>query len=221
LGFVTVEGAGCVPEGDELLLSVGSEPEPELELEPESEGSGPLDALELTEVWSEVLESVRELLAVELSLVVLETGALVDLALDELSLLDSLAELEDAAALEEEDEEDDEDGDGDGEGEGEGEGEGLGEATLQERSKSGWFVTVFPITPKLGLGVWPGSESWNVYHHVLVFPNRSHPTSFQNVLAFSTDGTARPTVLPLTGNPVSVIQTGLPWTAALVASSAL
>lgn len=74
--------------------------------------------------------------------------------------------------------------------------------------------------PKLGEGV-SGAASCSVYHQVLVDPKREHPTSSQYVLALSMEATACPAVGPLTGQPVSVIHTGLPPTAAFVWSTAL
>jgi len=47
------------------------------------------------------------------------------------------------------------------------------------------------------------------------------PTSSQYVFALAKLGTAAPDVEPLTGKPVSVTQTSLPWAAATVASNAL
>lgn len=75
------------------------------------------------------------------------------------------------------------------------------------------LVRVEPTMPKLGLGV-TGSASCRVNHHVLILPNDAQATSSQYVLAFWMDGTARLEVEPLTGHPVSVIQTSLPPTAA-------
>lgn len=85
-------------------------------------------------------------------------------------------------------------------------------ALSHDKSYRGLLVRVEPMTPKLGLGV-VGDESWKVYHQTLVLPNMGQPTSSQNFFAFSSEGTAAPTVLPLTGQPVSVTQTGLPPTA--------
>lgn len=75
------------------------------------------------------------------------------------------------------------------------------------------------MIPKLGLGV-VGLVSWRVYHQVLVLPKSGHPTSSQYVLAFARLGMAKFSVFPLTGHPVSVIQTGLLPTAAWVAAKA-
>lgn len=86
---------------------------------------------------------------------------------------------------------------------------------LHERSYSGVMDRELPTIPKLGDGV-SGAASWRVYHQTLVAPNRGHPASSQYVLAFSREGTARFSVGPLTGQPVSVIQTGLEPMAALV-----
>lgn len=72
----------------------------------------------------------------------------------------------------------------------------------------GVVVKVLPMTPKLGSGV-AGAASWSVYHQMLSDWNSGQPTSCQYVSAFSREGTAWPTVLPLTGKPVSVIQMGL------------
>ena len=71
------------------------------------------------------------------------------------------------------------------------------------------------MTPNEGLGVL-GAPSWRVNHQTLVSPNKGQPTSFQKTSALSTEGTASPEVLPLTGQPVSVIQTGLPPATPLV-----
>lgn len=60
-----------------------------------------------------------------------------------------------------------------------------------------------------------------MYHQTFVDPNRAHPTSSQYVLALSMDATAWFWAGPLTGQPVSVTQTGLEPTAALVWSIAL
>lgn len=77
----------------------------------------------------------------------------------------------------------------------------------------------------MGLVLWAyrakASTDWHTYHHVFVTPKLEHPTSSQYVFALSTEATARLRVGPLTGQPVSVIQTGFPPTAALVASKAL
>ena len=90
----------------------------------------------------------------------------------------------------------------------------LEETAAQERSKYGVVVKGLPATiPKLGL-VWTASLSVRVYHQVLVLPKRGHPTASQYALALFELGTARLAVEPLLGHPVSVIQTGLPPTAA-------
>lgn len=89
------------------------------------------------------------------------------------------------------------------------------EEELQERSYKGVVVKVLPTIPKLGDGV-SGAASWRVYHQTFVSSKRGHPTSSQYVLALSVEGTAWFSVGPLTGQPVSVIQTGLDPTAALV-----
>lgn len=60
-----------------------------------------------------------------------------------------------------------------------------------------------------------------MYHQTLVLPNREQPTSSQYVLAFWMEATARFWSGPLTGQPVSVTQTGFPPTAAFVCSNAL
>lgn len=86
---------------------------------------------------------------------------------------------------------------------------------LHDISKSGVVLNGFPTMPKLGFGV-EGDASWSVYHQTLVLPNRGQPTWSQYVFALSRLGIARLTVLPLTGKPVSVTQTGLPPTAAWV-----
>lgn len=91
----------------------------------------------------------------------------------------------------------------------------LEDTALQERSNRGVVLRVLPTMPKLGFGV-TGAASWRVYHQVLIFPKLGQPTASQYFLAFSTDGTPRFWVLPLTGHPVSVIQTGLPAVASLV-----
>lgn len=90
---------------------------------------------------------------------------------------------------------------------------------LQDRSYKGVVVKVLPTIPKLGAGV-VGAESWRVYHQTLVFPNRGQPASSQYVLAFSVEAMARFAAGPLTGHPVSVIQTSLLPTAAWVALTA-
>lgn len=69
--------------------------------------------------------------------------------------------------------------------------------------------------PKLGLA----PASWRMYHQVLVLPNSEQPTWSQNFLAFSTEAVALFSWGPLTGQPVSVIQTGLFLATALVLST--
>ena len=97
----------------------------------------------------------------------------------------------------------------------------LEETPEQERSKRGVLLKGFPgAIPKLGLGDALLSVSSRVYHQVLTTPNLGHPTSCQYVLAFSVLGTARFSVFPVTGHPVSVIQTGLDPTAFTVLSTA-
>lgn len=65
------------------------------------------------------------------------------------------------------------------------------------------------VTPKLGLA--PASA--RVYHQVLTLPRRGQATWSQYCLALATEATASPQVGPLVGQPVSVIQTGLPLAA--------
>lgn len=84
------------------------------------------------------------------------------------------------------------------------------------RSKSGLSVKDWPTMPKLGLA----PTSWRMYHQVLVLSNSEQPTSSQKVLALATEATASFSLSPLTGQPVSVIQTGLPRAADLVLSTA-
>jgi len=98
-----------------------------------------------------------------------------------------------------------------------------GSVTLShERSYNGDVLKVLslvllPRRPKLGFGV-VGAASCRTYHQVLTLPKAdAHPTSSQNVFAFATLAIARFSVLPLTGHPVSVIQTGLPPAAPAVA----
>jgi len=96
----------------------------------------------------------------------------------------------------------------------------LAATALQLRSYNGVVLKVVPLTrPKDGFGV-VGSASCIVNHHVLTFPNNGQPTAFQYFSAFSVDGIALFSFFPETGQPVSVIQTGFPPTAALVAASA-
>jgi hypothetical protein len=85
----------------------------------------------------------------------------------------------------------------------------------QLKSNNGKDFRSFPIMPKLGFGV-SGAASRRVYHHTLTLPNKEQPTSFQYLSALSIDATDWPTFLPLTGCPVSVIQTGLPLPASEV-----
>lgn len=61
-------------------------------------------------------------------------------------------------------------------------------------------------------------RNWSsqTYHHVFVTPKKEHPTVSQYAFALSMEGTAKLRVGPLTGQPVSVIQTGFPPTADLV-----
>jgi len=87
------------------------------------------------------------------------------------------------------------------------------ETAEQDRSYSGVVLSLLPTIPKLGFGV-TGAESCSVNQKVLTLPNEGHPTSSQYVFAFSREGTAWPETEPLTGHPVSVIQTSLPPTAA-------
>lgn len=71
-----------------------------------------------------------------------------------------------------------------------------------ERSKRGLPLRSVPTRPKLGLGM-SGAASCSVYHHVFTLPKSLlQPTSFQYFCAFSVEGTAWPTVLPLTGQPM-------------------
>ena len=84
------------------------------------------------------------------------------------------------------------------------------EAPEQLRSYNGVSLKVVPTTPKLGFGV-VGKASCSVNHQVLVLPkSRPHPTWSQYIFAFVVFATASPKVSPLTGQPVSVTQTGLP-----------
>lgn len=91
-----------------------------------------------------------------------------------------------------------------------------------ERSYSGDVLNVaslvlLPTRPKLGFGA-VGAASCKTYHQVLILSKAdAHPTSSQNVWALDKLAIARFSVLPLTGHPVSVIQTGLPPAAAEVA----
>ena len=94
---------------------------------------------------------------------------------------------------------------------------------LHERLYSGVVLNVeslvlLPTRPKLGSGA-VGAASWRTYHQVLTLPKaEAHPTSSQNVCALATLAMARfSALLPLTGQPVSVIQTGFPPATAEVA----
>jgi len=102
----------------------------------------------------------------------------------------------------------------------------VGSVTLaHERSYSGdvfkvLSLVLLPRRPKLGTGV-VGAASCRTYHQVLTLSKAdAHPTWSQNVFALAKLGTARFSVLPLTGHPVSVIHTGLPPAAPEVASYA-
>ncbi len=96
----------------------------------------------------------------------------------------------------------------------------LEEILAQERSYKGVVLSGLPeVIPKDGLGV-ASSVSSIVYQKMLTLPNLGHPTSSQYVLALAMDGTPRFSVFPLTGHPVSVIQTSLPPTAAWVTARA-
>jgi len=87
------------------------------------------------------------------------------------------------------------------------------EVTLeQERSKRGVVLMLAPTVPKLG----EDPASSRVYQKMLTFPNRGHPTSSQYFFALASDGTPKFWLEPLTGHPVSVIQTSFPPTAACV-----
>jgi hypothetical protein len=97
---------------------------------------------------------------------------------------------------------------------------------LHERLYSGVVLNVeslvlLPTRPKLGSGA-VGAASWRTYHQVLTLPKAdAHPTSSQKVCALATLAIARfSALLPLTGQPVSVIQTGFPPATAEVASYA-
>jgi hypothetical protein len=85
------------------------------------------------------------------------------------------------------------------------------EAALQLRSNKGVVLVSESVTPKLGLA--PASS--RMYHQVLVLPKRGQATSSQNCLALAVLATASFSVAPLTGQPVSVIQTSLSPAAAL------
>ena len=99
--------------------------------------------------------------------------------------------------------------------------EEAGETSLQDRSYRGVVLEELPMMPKLGFGV-TGLASCRVNHQVLTTPKLGHPTSSQYVLAFARLGTARFSVFPLTGHPVSVIQISLlPTTFCVAAIAAL
>jgi hypothetical protein len=87
---------------------------------------------------------------------------------------------------------------------------------LQLKSYRGVVSVEEPVTPKLGAVV-PASS--RMYHQVLVVPNRGQATSSQYCLALAVLATARFSVGPVTGQPVSVIQTSLPPATALVFST--
>lgn len=89
---------------------------------------------------------------------------------------------------------------------------------LQLRSYRGVVSVEEPVTPKLGAVV-PASS--RMYHQVLVLPSRGQATSSQYCLALAVLATARFSVGPVTGQPVSVIQTSLPPATALVFSTPL
>lgn len=89
---------------------------------------------------------------------------------------------------------------------------------LQLRSYRGVVSVEEPVTPKLGAVV-PASS--RMYHQVLVTPNRGQATSSQYCLALATLATARFSVAPVVGQPVSVIQTSLPPATALVFATPL
>lgn len=96
-----------------------------------------------------------------------------------------------------------------------------GETSEQERSKRGVLLRGVPgAMPKLGLGEALLSVSSRVYHQVLTTPNLGHPTSCQYFWALLVLATARFSVFPDAGHPVSVIQTGLLPTAFTVLSTA-
>jgi len=76
-------------------------------------------------------------------------------------------------------------------------------------------VKVEPTRPKLVLGV-VGSASCKVYQNVWMFPRILQATACQYFSAFGTLATAWPDNGPLTGQPVSVIQTGFPFDTAIV-----
>lgn len=84
----------------------------------------------------------------------------------------------------------------------------------QDRSKIGVLRSLL-TTPKLGLA--PSSSS--MYHQVLVLPKSGQATSSQYCLALAIEAVASPSWGPLTGQPVSVIQTSLPLATDLVFST--
>ncbi|KAL2167770.1 hypothetical protein VTG60DRAFT_830 [Thermothelomyces hinnuleus] len=90
--------------------------------------------------------------------------------------------------------------------------------SAHEMSKSGLVPSSSPMIPKLGSG-FPLAASRSVYHQTLALPKSGHPTASQKALAFSGDGTASLDVCPLTGNPVSVIQTILRMSTAAAAAT--
>jgi hypothetical protein len=93
---------------------------------------------------------------------------------------------------------------------------------LHERSYNGDVPMVASLVllarrPKLGTGV-VGAASCRTYHQVFTFPKAdAHPISSQKIFALAMLGTPRFSVFPLTGHPVSVIQTGFPPAAPAVA----
>jgi hypothetical protein len=92
------------------------------------------------------------------------------------------------------------------------------EVFLQLRSYRGVVSVEEPVTPKLGEVV-PASS--RMYHQVLVTPKRGQATSSQYCLALGMLATARFSVGPVVGQPVSVIQTSLPPAIDLVFSTPL
>lgn len=74
---------------------------------------------------------------------------------------------------------------------------------------------VLPTIPKLGAGV-VGAASCSVYHQTFVLPKSGQPTSSQYFSALAVLASARFAAGPLTGQPVSVTHTSLPWAAACV-----
>jgi hypothetical protein len=86
---------------------------------------------------------------------------------------------------------------------------------LQVRSYRGVVLSPELETPKLGLA----PSSLRMYHQVLVLPKRGQATSSQYCLALAVLATARFWLSPVTGQPVSVIQTSLlPATALVLAT---